>query len=47
MIKIQNFGKTYNGKDYIKINKPIFLKENSTYKNIFEGWNYEVNSWFR
>lgn len=26
-----------NGKDYVKINKPIFLKEHTSYKNIFEG----------
>jgi len=26
----------YNGKNYVKIGKPIFIKENSTYKNIFE-----------
>ena len=26
-----------NGKDYIKMNKPIFLKDYESYKNIFEG----------
>lgn len=27
----------FNGKDYVIINKPIFLKEYITYKNIFKG----------
>jgi hypothetical protein len=36
-----------NGKDYVRINKPIFLKEYVSYQGIFEGWFYEVNSWIR
>jgi hypothetical protein len=36
-----------NGKDYVKINKPIFLKEYESYKDIFKGWSYEINSWIR
>lgn len=27
----------YNGEDYVKIGKPLFLKEYSSYKNIFRG----------
>ena len=26
----------YNGKNYVKIGKPLYIKENETYKNIFE-----------
>ena len=26
----------YNGKNYVKIGKPLFIKENESYKNIFE-----------
>ena len=26
----------YNGKNYVKIGKPVYIKENSSYKNIFE-----------